>query len=112
MSESNNNVEKGFEVDEPKLVITPEDAKAAFEFWDQFEVPVMPGLREAFEKFQTEPTVENQEYLKFMICKAVSTTDHEAFKEETFVKVVEECAEVAYDMGFNREFEKLVTTEE
>lgn len=97
---------------EKKVVVTPEDSKAAFEFWNQFNVPPMPGLKEAFEKFQREPTYDNQEYLKLMVCKAIATTDHECFKDETFLKVAEECAEVTYDMEFDRNFVEVVGIDE
>lgn len=95
-------------VQEKKVVVTPDDAKAAFEFWHQFNVEPMPGLKEAFEKFQNDPTYENQQHLKLMVCKAIATTDHECFKDETFQKVAEECGEVAYDMEFDRNFEEVV----
>lgn len=97
---------------ENKVVVTPEDAKAAFEFWHQFNVPVMPGLQEAFDKFTKEPTFENQNYLKLMLCKAIATTDHECFKDETFQKVAEECSDIAYSMAFDRDFEEAVTVSE
>lgn len=97
---------------ESKVIVTPEDAKAAFEFWHQFNVPPMAGLKEAFEKFQATPTFENQEHLKLMVCKAIATTDHECFKDETFQKVAEECNEVAYDMAFERDFEETVAVDE
>lgn len=100
------------EVQEKKVVITPEDAKAAFEFWNQFDVPVMEGLKEAFDQFSANPNFENQEHLKFMVCKAIATTNHECFKDETFQKVAEECAEVAYRMEFDRDFEETVSTNE
>lgn len=93
---------------EKRVVVTAEDSKAAFEFWNQFNIPVMPGLKEAFDKFQAEPTYENQDHLKLMVCKAIATTEHECFKDETFQKVVEECAEVSYDMAFDRDFEETV----
>lgn len=97
---------------EQKVVVTPEDAKAAFEFWHQFNVPVMPGLKEAFEDFQKNPTFANQEYLKLMVCKAIATTDHECFKDETFQKVSEECGEVAYHMEFDRQLENTLAVDQ
>lgn len=107
MSEQKDKVEEN----PKKVVITPDDAKAAFEFWNQYEVPVMPGLKEAFDKFCGDPTYENQEHLKYMVTKAVSTTDHEAFKDETFSKITEQCGETAYDMGFERDFVEVVGEE-
>ena len=96
-----------------KVVVTPEDAKAAFEFWNQFNIPPMDGLKEAFERFQNNPTFENQDHLKMMVTKAIATTDHECFKDETFKKVAEECAEVSYHMEFQRNLEETIgVTEE
>lgn len=93
---------------ENKVVITAEDAKAAFQFWKEFDVPVMDGLKEAFDAFQADPTYRNQQRLKLMVTKAVATTDHECFKDETFQKVAEECAAVSYDMQFDQQFEEEV----
>lgn len=93
---------------EKKVVITPEDAKAAMEFWTHFNVPFMPGLKEAFEAFINEPTYENQQYLKYISTKAIATTDHEAFKDETFQEVAAECGDVSYEMEFDREFEQVI----
>lgn len=100
------------EPEEKKVVITPEDAKAAFQFWKEFDVPVMAGLQEAFEAFQANPTLENQERLKYFVTTAVATTDHECFKDETFAKVAEECAAVSYNMQFDQQFEETVTVTE
>lgn len=102
------NLEKDYQQNEEKVVITPEDAMAAFEFWKQFDIPVMPGLSEAFDAFCKNPTVENQNNLKYLVCKAIATTDHECFTEETFKKVGEECGEVAYELGFSRDLENTI----
>ena len=90
-----------------EVVITPEDVKAAFEFFGQFNVPVTDEVREAFAKFQANPTVENQNDLKFMLTKVVSTTNHEAFTDESFAKVRNQCVNVSYEMGFERDFDNI-----
>lgn len=97
---------------EKKVAITPDDAKAAMAFWDHFNVPFMPGLKEAFETFMATPTYENQQYLKYMSCKAIATTDHEAFKDETFKDVASECSDISYNMEFDRELEQALSEKE
>lgn len=104
--ENNNTTEQ-----ERKVVVTAEDAAAAFEFWKQFNIPPMPGLQDAFDAFCKNPTFDNQEHLKYMVCKAIATTDHECFTEESFTKVAEECAETAYELGFKRDFENTIGEE-
>lgn len=106
-------LEKDFEnlTHEDKVVITPDDAMAAFEFWKQFDIPVMAGLSEAFDQFCKNPSVETQTNLKYLVCKAIATTDHECFTDDTFKKVAEECAECAYELGFEKDFENTVGEE-
>jgi len=95
-----------------RVVITPEDVAGAAEFWPQFEVPMSAELRTAFEKFAANPTLANQDELKLQITKAVSTTSHDAFNDEMFQEIVEECRGVTYDMSFDKTLEEQLTTEE
>lgn len=90
---------------ERKVVITPEDCAGAADFWTQFEVPMIPELKEAFEAFSKNPSVENQDKVKLAVCKAVGYTDHEAFKDEMFKEIVEECRSIVYDMEFDKNLE-------
>jgi hypothetical protein len=94
-----------------KVLISPDDAKAAFQFFPEFGIPEMPGLKEAFDRFIASPTVENQDYLKYMLTKAISTTDHESFTDPSFKPIREECSRVAYEMGFDHDFEEVVGEE-
>ena len=93
---------------EQKVVISPEDCNAALDFWRHFNIPIPSDLQDAFDSFSKEPNFENQEKVKLQICKAISTTDHEAFKDDMFSKIVEECAGVTFDMQFDADFEKTV----
>lgn len=92
-----------------KLVITPEDVKGAADFWTHFEVPMSQELRDAFDKFNSNPTIENQEEVKLQLCKAVAYTDHEAFNDEMFKDIVEECRGVVYDMSFDKDLKNTLT---
>jgi hypothetical protein len=89
-----------------KVVITPEDVAGASEFWQHFQVPMTDPLKLAFAKFAKEPTFENQDEIRIELCRAIAYTDHDAFKDEMFKEVVEECKSVEYDMGFDKELEQ------
>jgi hypothetical protein len=41
-------------------------------------------LQDAFDLFAKDPTFENQNKVKLEICRAISQTDHEAFKDDMF----------------------------
>ena len=94
-----------------KVAITPEDVSGASEFWLHFEVGMPPELKGAFEKFAKEPTFENQSRIKLEICKAIGYTEHEAFHDEMFKEIVEECKNVTYDMGFDQSLEETLIDE-
>lgn len=89
-----------------KVVISSEDLMSAFAFWEHFNVPVADELKAAVDLFVKEPSLKNQEEVKYQICKAIALTDHEAFKDDMFKKIVEECKNIAYEMSFDRDLEK------
>ena len=91
-----------------KVVISPEDCNAALDFWRHFDIPIAAGLQTAMDAFAADPTFENQEKVKLEVCRAISETDHEAFKDEMFKRIVEECAGVTFDMQFDKDFETTV----
>ena len=88
-----------------EVVITAEDVAGAAEFWTQFEVPMPPELKAAFENFTKNPCIETQDEVKLQVTKAIAHTDHEAFKDEMFNEIREECSGVAYSELFNKELE-------
>lgn len=85
-----------------KVVITPEDCSGAGDFWTHFEVPMPPELKTAFENFAKNPSIENQDEVKVQVCKAIGYTDHDAFNDEMFKEIVDECRNVVYDMQFDK----------
>lgn len=101
-----------FPEEKNKVVISPEDCNAALDFWRHFEIPIPSALQEAFDAFSAEPNFTNQQKVKLEICRAISTTDHEAFKDEMFEKIVEECANVTFEMQFDKDFEAEVSVKE
>jgi hypothetical protein len=93
------------------VVISAEDCTSALDFWKHFEIPIPPALINAVDTFSKESTFLNQEKVKLEICRAISETDHPAFKDEMFQKIVEECAGVTFNMQFDKDFEGTVTIE-
>lgn len=97
---------------EKKVVISPEDCNAALDFWRHFNIPIPTELQAALDSFAADPSFVNQEKVKLEVCRAISTTDHEAFKDEMFSKIVEECEGVTFEMQFDKDFEAEVVTKE
>lgn len=95
-----------------RVVITPEDCSGALEFWTRFEVPLSQELRDAFDAFMKEPTLANQDRVKYEITHAVAYTEHEAFKDEMFKEIVEECKSIYDELSFDKALEKTLTDEE
>lgn len=91
-----------------EVLITPEDVTAALDFWKHFNIPLFEGLQEAVDAFIAEPNYENQEAIKFYVCKAVTETDHPAFKDMMFEKIAEECRAVSFNMQFDRDIAKVL----
>lgn len=94
------------------VAITPEDCSGAADFWTHFEVPMPQPLKDAFAAFAKDPTYANQQEVKHQICKAIGYTEHEAFNDEMFKEIVEECRNVTYDMGFDDAIETALATKE
>jgi hypothetical protein len=109
MSNSENEVKEGsnnaLQEVSRTVAITPEDCSGAADFWTHFEVPMPGALKEAFERFSKDPTFEHQNDVKLQVCKAIGYTEHEAFQDEMFKEIVEECRNVTYDMGFDSALE-------
>jgi hypothetical protein len=105
--------EKGLSLEkENKVVISPDDVNAALDFWKHFNVPITDEMQESFSLFAKDPSFENQQKLKLEVCKAISLTDHPAFKDEMFVKIAEECANISFNMQFDKDFEVTVSEKE
>lgn len=96
---------------ENKVVISPEDCNAALDFWRHFNIPIPVNLQSAFDSFAKDPVFENQQKVKLEICRAISQTDHEAFKDDMFSKIVEECSGVTFEMQFDKDFENTVAVD-
>ena len=94
------------------VVISPEDCNAALDFWRHFNIPIPTHLQEALDLFAKDPSFDNQEKVKLEVCKAISTTPHEAFQDEMFKKITEECESMTFEMQFDKDFEAEVTIKE
>lgn len=97
---------------EQKVAISPEDLNAALDFWRHFNIPIAAGLQTAVEAFTADPSFANQELVTYELCAAITTTDHEAFKDEMFNMIVKECTSKHFEMQFDRDLEAEVTVKE
>jgi hypothetical protein len=94
------------------VAITAEDCNAALDFWRHFNIPISTELQNAMDSFSRDPSFENQQKVKFYVCKAIVETDHPAFKDEMFSKIAEECENVSFHMQFDNELESILTEKE
>lgn len=95
-----------------QVVISADDCNAALDFWRHFNIPISSGLQEAMDSFAKEPTFENQQKIKLEITSAIINSEHDAFKDDMFQKIVAECSGVNFDMQFDKDFEETVKIEE
>lgn len=93
------------------VLVSGEDCLSALDFWRHFNIEIPANLQAAVDAFSKDPTFENQEKVKLEVCKAISETQHEAFKDEMFSRIVEECAGVTFDMQFDTDLEDTLTTD-
>jgi hypothetical protein len=93
------------------VVISPEDCNAALDFWRHFNIPIPQDLQTAFDEFSKDPSFVNQNKVKLQVTKAIAETDHAAFKDEMFTKIVEECAAVSFEMQFDKDIETTLSVE-
>lgn len=91
------------------IVISPDDCRVALDFWTHFNIPVPQNLADAVDSFAKDSTLENQDKVKLEICKAIAAAEHEAFKDEMFLKIVDECISVTYEMQFDKDLEDTLT---
>lgn len=92
-----------------KIVVSPEDCFAGLDFWKHFNIPIPAALEQAMNDFKENQTFENQQRIKLELCRAISQTDHDAFKDEMFQKIIVETESVTYDMQFERDLEDTLT---
>lgn len=96
--------------DKNRVVITPEDCQECAKFFQFFEIPVPEPLKVAFESFQKDPTLQNQDELKFQLSEIISKSDHAVFSDEVFAQVRPETREVNEELAFARQLEAQLTS--
>lgn len=106
MSQNESNKVEGLAEEDKEVKITPEDARGALDFFKHFDIPYPASMQAAFDEFCANPTYENQYRLKFELVRTITTSDHEAFKDEMFKKIVEEVNDTTYEMQFEADLEK------
>jgi hypothetical protein len=95
-----------------EVVITADDCNAALDFWRHFNIPIPAMLETAMSAFSADPSYANQEEVKMQVCKAIADSQHEAFKDDMFSKIVEECKTISFDMSFDKDLEATLAEKE
>jgi hypothetical protein len=91
------------------VVITAEDCNSALDFWRHFNIPIPADLQTAIERFSADPSFSNQEAVKREVCLAIVTSQHEAFRDDIFNSLREECQDTMFDLSFEKDLEEALT---
>lgn len=94
------------------VVITPEDVQECDKFFQFFEIPVPADLRSAIDNFCKEPTLQNQNELKFQLSDIIMHSTHPVFQDEVFAQVKPENAMANDELVFERQLEAQLTLED
>lgn len=92
------------------VTVTPEDAAGALDFWHYFNIPIPEPMQKAFDNFIRDPSYENVQELKLQVTTAIATSDHDAFKDEIFTRIRKECADVSYNMVFDKQMSNILSS--
>lgn len=96
--------------DKNRVVITPEDCQECAKFFQFFEIPTSDELKAAFENFQKDPTLFNQDELKFQLSEIIAKSPHPVFSDEVFAQVRPETQAVNEELEFARRLEEHITS--
>ena len=92
--------EKLDESAENKVVLSSDDVKNVNEYFKHFNIPMPDHLKDGLKKFDGEPTIENQKFLKLQICRVLLESPHESFQDGMFDTVKETASKAKYDLQF------------
>jgi hypothetical protein len=103
---ANKNENNGGDLENKNLVvITPEDVQECAKFFQFFEIPVPAPLQSAIDSFCKEPTLQNQNELKFQLSDIIMHSQHPVFQDEVFAQVKPENAMANDELVFERQLE-------
>lgn len=101
-----------------EVCIDNEDVKNIIDFFRHFEIKMPDDLTEALKAFE-EAQVRNapdgelcllQNTLRTALCRCIVERNADAFKNEIFNEVVENCKKVIFIDSFENQVKDLVTT--
>lgn len=108
---ANKNENNGGDLENKNLVvITPEDVQECAKFFQFFEIPVPTELQSAIDNFCKDPTLMNQNELKFQLSDIIKNSTHPVFQDEVFAQVKPENALANDELVFERQLEAQLTS--
>jgi hypothetical protein len=89
-----------------QVAVTPEDVKECGKFFEFFEIPVPADLQASIDAFVKDPTLVNQDELRYRIANIIVTSKHPVFQDEVFAQVKPETSEENEKIEFERQLEE------
>lgn len=91
------------------VVIGLDDVKHIRDFFKHFSVGWNSTLEDACVAFEKLQTFENQERLKIEVCKFITNSKNEIFKDKIFGNLGPETDQITYESQFNKDLEEVLS---
>jgi hypothetical protein len=93
-----------------KVVLTPEDVQASYEFFTIYNIKTQPELKQSVDAFVKEPTFLNQNKFKLELAKALSQSQNEILLDPSFAPIRQACEEAVYRLQFEKDLIEELTS--
>jgi hypothetical protein len=94
-----------------KVVLNSEDIQNIRNFAIHFEVEMSDELKEAADKFNSKPNIENQNNLKLALCKWIKESEHDSFKDSLWDHAKERSTDIIFNMQFDKDVNEVLGSE-
>lgn len=97
---------------EKKVTISNEDIENVRNYALHFGVDLTPELETSMKNFENDPSYENQMDFKLEICKWMTGSQHESFKDKLWDHPKTAAADAMYDLQFDKDLKEELSAEE
>jgi hypothetical protein len=91
---------------ERKVLISNEDMENVRNYSLHFGVAMTPELEESMKAFESAPTYENMLEFKLQICKWLTGSEHESFKDKLWEHPKSAATDALYDLQFDKDLKE------
>lgn len=96
---------------EKKVTISNEDLENVRNYSTHFGIDMTPSLELAIVNFQKDPSYENQMDFKLEICKWMSESTNESWKDKLWEKPLENVSDALFNLQFDKDLKEELTSE-